>query len=757
MTLLGRPASEGFRLLEEVSIDAIICRTKNPYLHLGDKVTNIFYSFVLLFYNFFINFAAESYFNRMKTNHYAHLLALITASWVMMLLSCDRQQIAELKGNRADSLIFAAGSARDYDRMMALTDSFEVTGDISVADANRWRGSYYYHHDMFRMAEICYRKVLECDIKTEQDQLSYNKSVRRLSELLLIKGDYEGALKIAIPAFAQMEKTGVGSDLDYAILLNNIGCCQLNLGRYQEADKSFMTARDHYAVRWQTDSTSRSFQEAIQGTIYTCSAYLNMHRYKESTYWIEHLKMLIDLYSEKPDAQVNHLDEFIGRYEMMRAIALQGQNKPKEAQEAFKRFKKTEFSKTDDGRISANNYLVKAKRFNEAADNYRSLDSMLLSWGKGPSLNNIQLYLLPKYWANTRAGRTDSANVVADKIFQVLDHAITEQKNSSMAELATIYNTNEKEAEIARQRQNISRIQFISLLASLGLIVIFLLIYMMVKHKAAQHLEEAHAKLEDAHAQLQTAYDQLETTTKAKERIESELRIARDIQNSMVPHVFQHRDDLDMFASMTPAKEVGGDLYDYLLQDDTLYFCVGDVSGKGVPASLFMAQAIRLFRTLATQRLMPAEIIAYLNRALTENNEQGMFITMFLGLIDLKSGRLDFCNAGHNPPVCGVQGNYQFMSMEPNVPIGLWQDVDFVGEHADNIKGKMLLLYTDGLNEAENQQQQQFGEEHLLDILNHSDFHGAEEVITLLDGEIVKHRNGAEPNDDLTMLSIYFK
>ena len=225
----------------------------------------------------------------------------------------------------------------------------------------------------------------------------------------------------------------------------------------------------------------------------------------------------------------------------------------------------------------------------------------------------------------------------------------------------------------------------------------------------------------------------------------------------MVPHVFQHRDDLDMFASMTPAKEVGGDLYDYLLQDDTLYFCVGDVSGKGVPASLFMAQAIRLFRTLATQRLMPAEIAAYLNRALTENNEQGMFITMFLGLIDLKSGRLDFCNAGHNPPVCGIQGNYQFMSMEPNVPIGLWLDVDFVGEHADNIKGKMLLLYTDGLNEAENQQQQQFGEEHLLDILNHSDFHGAEEVVTLLDGEIVKHRNGAEPNDDLTMLSIFFK
>jgi serine phosphatase RsbU (regulator of sigma subunit) len=206
---------------------------------------------------------------------------------------------------------------------------------------------------------------------------------------------------------------------------------------------------------------------------------------------------------------------------------------------------------------------------------------------------------------------------------------------------------------------------------------------------------------------------------------------------------------------MHPAKEVGGDLYSYLLQGDELYFCVGDVSGKGVPASLFMAQATRLFSTLAAQHMMPAEIATRMNNALTENNEQGMFITMFMGLLEFKSGRLTFCNAGHNPPILGVDGHDHFMNMEPNAPLGLWSDIDYVGETIDNIKGKLLLVYTDGLNEAENRQQQQFGDDRLLDILNHHHFNSARHAIEYLEEEIEKHRDGAEPNDDLTMLCIF--
>jgi serine phosphatase RsbU (regulator of sigma subunit) len=289
----------------------------------------------------------------------------------------------------------------------------------------------------------------------------------------------------------------------------------------------------------------------------------------------------------------------------------------------------------------------------------------------------------------------------------------------------------------------------------MALILIFLVIYVFNRRKAAKRLHVAHTKLEEAHTKLKSAYDQLEVTTKAKERIESELRIARDIQKSMVPSTFPKHAGMDIYASMHPAKEVGGDLYSYLLQGDELYFCVGDVSGKGVPASLFMAQATRLFSTLAAQHMMPAEIATRMNNALTENNEQGMFITMFMGLLDFKRGRLTFCNAGHNPPVLGVDGHDHFMNMEPNAPLGLWSDIDYVGETIDNIKGKLLLVYTDGLNEAENRQQQQFGDDRLLDILNHHHFNSARHAIEYLEEEIEKHRDGAEPNDDLTMLCIF--
>ena len=184
----------------------------------------------------------------------------------------------------------------------------------------------------------------------------------------------------------------------------------------------------------------------------------------------------------------------------------------------------------------------------------------------------------------------------------------------------------------------------------------------------------------------------------AKERIESELRIAREIQKRMLPHVFPRRRDLDIYAMMTPAKEMGGDLYAYALLDDQLYFCVGDVSGKGVPAALFMAEVTRMFRTLVDGHLTPNAIATHLNHALVEDNEQGMFVTMFIGLINLKSGHMEFCNAGHNPPL--LDGEY--MKMEANAPIGLWPEIEFEGEEVDNMHGKTLFVYTDGINEAEN-------------------------------------------------------
>ena len=224
----------------------------------------------------------------------------------------------------------------------------------------------------------------------------------------------------------------------------------------------------------------------------------------------------------------------------------------------------------------------------------------------------------------------------------------------------------------------------------------------------------------------------------------------------MVPSVFPDRPGIDLYAYMQPAKEVGGDLYDYVLVDDYLYFCVGDVSGKGVPASLVMAQTTRLFRSLATQEKQPGQIAQCINAEMTDERvTHGMFVTMFIGLLDLKTGRLVFCNAGHNPPVLGGdEAGGTILDIEPNAPVGLWPELEYVEEEIACIKGRPLFVYTDGLTEAENANLQQFGEERMLETLRHTQFKNSQQVIEALRVEVEKHRNGEEPNDDLTMLCL---
>ena len=312
------------------------------------------------------------------------------------------------------------------------------------------------------------------------------------------------------------------------------------------------------------------------------------------------------------------------------------------------------------------------------------------------------------------------------------------QMNEFDTELSITYAENEtKEQELAKEQTMLLAGGAIALL-----VIIFLVVY---GYRCNRHTK----RMKFINNKLRQAYVQLEETTKAKERVESELRIARQIQQQMLPRVFPRREDVDMYAMMTPAKEVGGDLYAYALFDDQLYFCVGDVSGKGVPAALFMAEVTRMFRTLVDGRLLPNAIATRLNHALSEDNDQGMFVTMFIGLINIKSGHMAFCNAGHNPPL--LDG--EFMQMEPNAPIGLWPELDYMGEEVGDMHGKTLFVYTDGINEAENNEREQFGDDRLRSLLrqNLGDARQTSEAIHKAVADFV---GDAEPSDDLTKMCI---
>ena len=408
--------------------------------------------------------------------------------------------------------------------------------------------------------------------------------------------------------------------------------------------------------------------------------------------------------------------------------------KKAEALKYYNDYLSTDFAKTDEGRLTGSTYLMQSHRYAEAADNYAVADQLLQAYEYEPNLQMIDMILMPKLRANYLAGRKDSALRVAMQIAELYDTAYLKQKHDATAEMATIYDVEGKERMIAEREAKILQQRFIGVTIALVVLIISFLIYAWLRHRMA----EMRAK---------------------QERIDSELRIAREIQMSMVPSKFPKREGLDMYAMMTPAKEVGGDLYGYILQRDKLYFCVGDVSGKGVPASLFMAQVTRLFRTLAAQKMMPDEICTRMNDALSgEDNERCMFVTFFIGLLDIPTGHLIYCNAGHNYPVINV-GDDQcaFLKMETNMPIGPMPGMPYVGGEIDSIKGKPLLIYTDGLNEAENNERQLLGNERMLDILQKTKAKNTRQLVESLVTEVEQHRDGAEPNDDLTMMAIYLK
>ncbi len=302
----------------------------------------------------------------------------------------------------------------------------------------------------------------------------------------------------------------------------------------------------------------------------------------------------------------------------------------------------------------------------------------------------------------------------------------------------------ELEAQQSRERTHHVMMAMAGMIALIT--ILFLTFYLYRRRKQIQRLREI--------------LDKLEETTTEKERYESELRIARDIQMGMLHNTFPafpERKDIDLYAAMVPAWEVGGDLYDYILAGDRLCFCVGDVSGKGVPASMTMSVVINLFRTFAKDGFSSTEIARKLNDTLAKGNENGTFVTMFIGVIDLASGSFDYCNCGHNPPVLIDVQHPSFMETESNVVIGLCPDFQFVGGHISSILYKPLLVYTDGLTEAENDRQEQFGENRLLEVLGWNRFEDARQTVDLLLKEVRLHGSDTAPSDDLTMLCIHIK
>jgi serine phosphatase RsbU (regulator of sigma subunit) len=660
---------------------------------------------------------------------------LLLLGVVMLIAACQGQQQQSKTRSDADKLLATYSYKGDFEGALRVIDSLEQAGVFNAIRANRSRGACYTYLDNPKKAEYCYREAYKVKPVTEEDKLNHISAAQSLSDILKVKSEHEEALRVLLPAIKMVEEGVVKAPEDYSTMLFTLGECQYKLGRPAEAAKNLEKGYELKNKLMRADTTGFNALTAMEVCFNMAACYDAKDNVDTAMIWLKRSEEALDYYKKQPTSYGEQEAIRRGYLQLQKAILFDKKGRHEEAEKSFADYQQSLLYQTEAGKLGGAEYLYISKQWDKAADHFEYVDSFFAHRNMNATLQNIQDWVVLRYLSCANAGRTAKALAVGRGLCQMLDSAITAAQRNKAAELATIYETQQKETQIAQQQAELSQQRIIGLVIAIVALTIFFIIYTLFRHRAAARLAEVKA---------------------AQERIESELRIARDIQMSMVPSIFPECEGLDMYASMTPAKEVGGDLYGYLMQGEQLYFAVGDVSGKGVPASLFMAQATRLFLTLAKQGMKPAEICTRMNDALSgTDNENGMFVTFWLGLIDLQTGHLDFCNAGHNPPVIGGGNSKgEFLKMEANAPIGLWSDLKYIGEEIDTIKGRPLFIYTDGLNEAENLQQEQFGNKRLLDILRNTHFDSAQQVVDTLKAEVEKHRNGAESNDDLTMMCL---
>ena len=265
--------------------------------------------------------------------------------------------------------------------------------------------------------------------------------------------------------------------------------------------------------------------------------------------------------------------------------------------------------------------------------------------------------------------------------------------------------------------------------------------------------------LRDSFANMQSSLrnyiEELKTSTAENERFESELNIASKIQAAMLPRNFPTSDKFDLFACQRSAKEVGGDLYDFVVRGKYCYFAIGDVSGKGVPASLVMAATKAAFRLVASLHLTLDEMVCRINDLISENNEGRMFVTFFLGRLNIETGLVEYCNAGHNPPlITRKDGTVSKLDVKANITLGVFPGFAFESQNIRLSEGDRITLYTDGVTEAEKSDLSLYGEKRLFDLLSKIRKDSEEAVCSDIMDNVYAYLDGRPQNDDITVMSL---
>ncbi len=281
------------------------------------------------------------------------------------------------------------------------------------------------------------------------------------------------------------------------------------------------------------------------------------------------------------------------------------------------------------------------------------------------------------------------------------------------------------------------------------------------KVKSNDEIGELSRSFENMRDALKEYISNLTETTKAKERIESELKIAHTIQMSFLPKhfpPFPEKVEFDIYASLEPAKEVGGDLYDFfLLNEEYLFFSVGDVADKGVPAALFMAVTKTLMKGIAEQGINPAEVLMKVNNELAQDNDTSMFVTVFCAILNYKTGELIFSNAAHNPPVLVRKGEKaEWLKLPDGFLLGPMEDTEYQTKTLQLNPGDMIVTYTDGVNEAMNPEKKLYSNERLLQNVEKFKNESPEHMVKNMMQSVHEYAAGEPQSDDITLMAVQY-
>ena len=624
-------------------------------------------------------------------------LWIIVVVTMVIVVACGKQN----QSGDGDELMERAYKSRDYSGLIRQADSLETIGQLSQAKAYYWRGYACDRQKKLRMAEFYWKTSLQTAADTK-DYDTYAKTASRLANLLVVRGDYEGALKMAVPVAEKLEAIQCDTTSDYVNLLIYIGCSQAGVGKSGEATlDGFDRAYQKHLDNIQKHRDDASYKDAIAGLINISVACNTTKHYQDALKWTGHFGELLSEYEQRPEAGKDYIDKQLARFHIYQAQAYEGLEKPEDANKAYEAFLTTQFSKTAEGRILANDYLVAAQRWDEAADNYRSLDAHLGNLqGGGYTIDNIKNLVLPKYQANLLAGRRDSALLVSRVICDSLPTAFGLADRFDAEEQAVVV---KKVEELGESAAKASQQRYYLMFGFVALLFLGFLYIGYMRSRAGYRLKRSHEN-------LKSAYEQLEEATAIKERGETEQRIAAAIRHSMIPGELLQHQFQSVFSEMMPGQMTGSDLCETQKQGDSLFFCIGNAVGEGVQNAVTMAMVGAQFRSLAALGMSPEKMMAAINTVMSQyENRQ---LKLFVGELNLQTGQLVYCNAGLNMPLL-MDKEVSQLPCETGKMVGVQADTLYSVQEMNLTRGKLLFFFTDGMTSAENAVGKPFGEKAL--------------------------------------------